>query len=133
MATDKPDIRVVSAEIVRDGCYLITQRSAKAVLPLLWEFPGGRVREGEDDRGALERALAMRLGVQIRVERRQLEVRHDYDGWSVTLAVYTCDIGDQSPRAAAVAEFAWVPPDKLSDYPFPGADQRTVSLLLRDS
>ena len=40
-------IRVVTAEIRRDGTYLITQRLPSSILPLLWEFPGGRVREGE--------------------------------------------------------------------------------------
>jgi len=39
-------IRVVAAMIEKDGKYLITQRRPTATLPLLWEFPGGRVEEG---------------------------------------------------------------------------------------
>ena len=50
----KAVIRVVAAVIEHDGRYLITQRNATAVLPLLWEFPGGRVEAGETER--LERA-----------------------------------------------------------------------------
>ena len=42
-------IRVVAGVIERSGRYLITQRRAGAVLPLLWEFPGGRVEAGETD------------------------------------------------------------------------------------
>ena len=42
-------IRVVAAVIERDGRYLITQRRPAAVLPPLWEFPGGRVEEAETD------------------------------------------------------------------------------------
>jgi 8-oxo-dGTP diphosphatase len=133
LASDKPDIRVVSAEIQRDDRYLITQRSPKAVLPLLWEFPGGRVRDGEPDEAALHRALKMRLGVDAAVGKRLLEVKHDYEGWTVTLAVYRCELGEQEPWAAAVAAFAWAGADELADYPFPGADQRTVELLLRES
>ena len=46
-------IRVVAGVIERGGRYLITQRRATAVLPLLWEFPGGRVEPGESDAQAL--------------------------------------------------------------------------------
>jgi len=42
----KRQIRVVAAQIERDGKYLITQRKPSSSLPLLWEFPGGRVEEG---------------------------------------------------------------------------------------
>jgi 8-oxo-dGTP diphosphatase len=132
MAAPGPTIRVVSAEIHRDDRYLLTQRSAHAVLPLLWEFPGGRVREGEGDRGALVRAVKHRIGVTVDVRERVLEVRHDYPDYSVVLAVYRCTIVDGEPFAHAVQALAWVSPDEFADYPFPDADQRTVDLLLAD-
>ena len=58
---EKPHVRVVAAEIQRDGLYLITQRRESAVLPLLWEFPGGRVEEGEADAEALRRGSAVQV------------------------------------------------------------------------
>lgn len=132
MKRDRPSIRVVSAEIQRDGRYLITQRSAHAVLPHLWEFPGGRVRAGETDREALVRALGDRLGVEVRPMQRVMEVSHDYPDYTVTLAVWRCEIGAEEPQAQAVAGLAWVAPDDFADYPFPGADQKTVDLLLSE-
>ena len=87
---DRPVKRVVSAEIQRGGRWLITQRSSHAVLPLLWEFPGGRVREGEQEEAALIRSLQARIGVEIEVIERLLEVRHDYEDYSVLLAVWRC-------------------------------------------
>ncbi len=54
----KPHIRVVAARIEHDGKFLITQRNPHAVLPLLWEFPGGRVEEGEADKAALVREIS---------------------------------------------------------------------------
>lgn len=128
----KPAIRVVSAEIQRSGRYLITQRSPRAVLPLLWEFPGGRVRDGESDLEALQRSVRDRIGVRVEVGRCLLEVTHDYDAYCVTLAVYRCTLGDQEPWAENVAALAWVAPEDFADYPFPGADQLTVDQLLRD-
>ncbi|MGA2451290.1 MAG: NUDIX domain-containing protein [Polyangiaceae bacterium] len=63
----KRTIRVVAAVVEQDARYLITQRRASAVLPLLWEFPGGRVEDCENDADALKRHLFHRLGVQISV------------------------------------------------------------------
>jgi 8-oxo-dGTP diphosphatase len=47
------------------GRYLITQRSKTSSLPLLWEFPGGRVQDGETDEAALKRELKERLHIDV--------------------------------------------------------------------
>ena len=60
-------IVVVAAVIESQGKYLITRRRPSAVLPLLWEFPGGKVEPGESDHRALTRELQHRLGVEIEV------------------------------------------------------------------
>ena len=60
----KDVIRVVAAVIEREGRYLITQRNAGAVLPLLWEFPGGRVESNESEEDALKREVKMRIGAE---------------------------------------------------------------------
>lgn len=133
MAAERTTVRVVSAEIHQDGRYLVTQRSARAVLPLLWEFPGGRVREDESDRAALVRALRHRIGAVVDVRDRVLEVRHEYPDYTVVLAVYRCDIASGEPFAQAVNALAWVAPEDFGDYPFPDADQKTVELLLGDT
>lgn len=132
MSARIPTLRVVSAEIQRDGRYLVTQRSETAVLPLLWEFPGGRVRDGETDREALVRALEARVGVRVRPIERVMEVTHAYDDYKVTLAVWRCELDGQEPEPRTVRALAWVAPDEFADYPFPGADQKTVDLLLAE-
>ena len=61
--TSRRTIRVVAAVVQRNDRYLITQRRATAVLPLLWEFPGGRVEDGESDAavvGAVEKVARER-------------------------------------------------------------------------
>lgn len=127
----RPAIRVVSAEIQRDRTWLIVQRSPLAVLPLLWEFPGGRVREGESDHDALSRSIRDRIGVGVKIGEKVLEVTHEYDAWSVTLCVYRC-VPEDEPWAENVAALAWVAPEDFADYPFPDADQRTVELLVKE-
>ncbi len=125
-------IRVVSAEIQRRGNYLICQRYAKAVLPLLWEFPGGRVREGQTDKDRLVEAVRHRIGVHAIVGELLLEKVHSYAEYDVTLVVYRCTI-DGEPWDNNVNAVAWVAPEDFADYPFPGADQQTVAQLLEDA
>ena len=126
----KKSIDVAAAAIVRDGCYLITQRMAKAVFPGLWEFPGGKVETGEDPAVALERELHYRLGVDAVVGEKISERVREYDGYSVTLHLYGCDIGGQEPTSENVAQVAWVASDAMADFEFVPADQDSMDRLL---
>jgi 8-oxo-dGTP diphosphatase len=127
----QPLIRLVAAVIERDGRYLITQRRSTAVLPGLWEFPGGRVEDGETDEQALRRELGERLGAEVEVKARMAHRVHDYHGYSVDLNLYQAAIKEgQEPQALRVAQVRWVPSDEFEKYPFPAADQATTDLLL---
>jgi 8-oxo-dGTP diphosphatase len=123
-------IRVVAATIERDGRYLITQRRREAVLPLLWEFPGGRVEDGESDADALRREIRERLAAEIEVGEELATMVHDYDGYSVTLVVYGARLLSEELRAARVNDCRWVPSDEFDRYAFPPADQATMDKLL---
>lgn len=124
-----PHIRIVAAEIERDGRYLITQRRQEAALPMLWEFPGGRVQEGESDSDALRRTIRDRLDAGAQIGHRVLHVTHSYEAYALDMVVYRCALIG-APRPARVNEFRWVRPDEFGQYQFPGADQQTVDALL---
>jgi mutator protein MutT len=126
-----PHIRVVAAEIERDGAYLITQRRPEADFPLLWEFPCGRVREGESDGEALRRIVDDRLGAGVQVGHRVFQVKHAYEGYTLDMVVYRCAVVGE-PTARRVASLSWVRPEDFGRYKFPGADQQTVDALLKD-
>ncbi len=126
-----PRIRVVAAEIERKGAFLITQRRPEAELPMLWEFPGGRVREAESDVEALRRCIRDRLGVEVQVGHELLHVSHAYEGYALDLVVFRCAISGE-PQPIRVHALAWVAPDDFIHYPFPKADQQTVDALLRE-
>jgi 8-oxo-dGTP diphosphatase len=124
-------LRVATAIIERQGRYLITQRRVAGTLAGLWEFPGGKVETGETDETALERAIRERLGVDAKVGRMRAHRTHHYTGYSVDLVTYETGIPpEQNPRALGVADFRWVAPRELDQYPFPPADQPTTDLLL---
>ena len=127
--SERPQIRVISAEVSDGGHYLITQRLPTASLPMMWEFPGGRVRDGESDVQALKRALLDRLGVAATIGDRVLQVTHEYDHYDLVLIVHQAELSG-CPRTKRVHALAWVSPEDFGRYPFPGADQQTVDALL---
>lgn len=121
----------MAAVIEKEGKYLITQRRVTAVLPGLWEFPGGKVEEGESDEAALRREVRERLGVDVLVKGRIASREHQYQGYKVDLNLYQAELESaHQPRALRVADFRWVGSEEFEKYPFPAADQATTDLLL---
>lgn len=126
-----PHVRVVAAVIPREDRYLITQRRPTAVLGGLWEFPGGKVEPDESDADALRREVRERLGVDVQVGACIARRTHDYDGYSVDLALYQASIEEAAqPTPVRVADCRWVKSAEFESYPFPAADQATMDLLL---
>jgi 8-oxo-dGTP diphosphatase len=127
----KEVIRVVAAVIERDGRYLITQRNAGAVLPLLWEFPGGRVEPDETEAQALAREVKGRVGVDVQVVEKIGEHHHEYAHYDVYMMMFKCTIADDAhPYPATVNDLRWVTSREFLDYDFPPADEKTMSKLL---
>ena len=127
----KKTIRVVAAVVEHEGRYLITQRRETAVLPLLWEFPGGKVEQGERDEDALKRELRERLDAEAKIGKKLGEKVHDYDGYRVALALYQAVLEEGKPLTAKrVKDFRWVTSTEFDQYPFPDADQQTMDQLL---
>jgi len=123
-------IRVVGAMIEKDGRYLITQRPPTASLPMLWEFPGGRVEEGETDEAALARELEEEMAISVRVGERVIHVEHAYASYDIDFCVYRCELRAGAIQHIRVNDHRWVRPEDLDQYEFPAADEKTVARLL---
>ena len=115
---------VVAALIRREGRVLVSRRRADQSMPLLWEFPGGKVEPGEDPRQALAREVREELGCAVAVGRIHEVVFHAYPDFDLYMLVYPCDIVGGAPSAVEVAEVAWVEAARLptldllpADYP----------------
>ena len=123
-------IRVVAAVIEQDGRYLITQRRPSAVLALLWEFPGGRVEEGESDAQALKREVFHRLGAQIECGKLISFVSHPYEHYTVDLFLYECKLISPTLEARNVNAYKWVASSDFDQYEFTPADEASMDKLL---
>ncbi|WP_375498086.1 (deoxy)nucleoside triphosphate pyrophosphohydrolase [uncultured Jatrophihabitans sp.] len=112
-------LEVVAAAIVLDGQVLAARRSRPVDLAGRWEFPGGKVEPGEDDRAALTRECREELGVEIEVGRQLVSASDE----RVTLALYAAvlDAGTPEPgdshdelrwlTASTLASVDWLPID----------------------
>ena len=116
--------------VAREGRYLITQRRATAILPLLWEFPGGRVEAGESDAEALRRELRERLEADIQVGQLISFVSHRYDHYTVELYLYECALDSRELSIRAVHDVRWVRSDEFERYEFTPADEASMAQLL---
>jgi 8-oxo-dGTP diphosphatase len=126
-------IRVVGAMLEKEsGRYLITQRRKTAALPLLWEFPGGRVHEGETDEAALLREMKERLGIDIVVDAKAATTHHEYPDYDLDFSVFHCRLQPTSGPVSSekVNDHRWVQLSEMGQYKFPDADARTLAKLL---
>ncbi len=123
-------IVVVGAMIEQDGKYLITQRSPRGSLPLLWEFPGGRVEEGESNEAALARELKEEMGIEVEVRHEAMHVHHNYEDYDIDFRVFRCRLTGGTINHLRVNDHQWVAPTELDQYEFPAADQKTFEQLL---
>jgi 8-oxo-dGTP diphosphatase len=123
-------VRVVAAVVESEGRYLITQRRPGAVLPLLWEFPGGRVEADESDADALRREVKFRLGVDIEVRQLISFVSHPYERYTVDLFLYECRLRSGELAANNVSAFRWVSSAEFDQYAFTPADEASMNKLL---
>jgi len=121
-------ILVVAAVIEREDRFLVTRRQDGVHLAGLWEFPGGKVADGESHTAALRREIHEELDVEIIVRDLVLETSHDYPERVVTLFFYRCDLIG-SPRPMIGQEMAWVTRTELPTLNFPPADDELIRRL----
>src|SRR5579864_7975777 len=118
---------VVAAGVVCErGRVLLSRRKTGTHLAGLWEFPGGKVEDGEDPRAALRRELEEELGVLVRVGEILDVTFHRYEDAdkAVLLLFFEAERepGSSEPRAIDVAEVGWFGPGDLDPAAFPPAD-----------
>jgi 8-oxo-dGTP diphosphatase len=128
-------IRVAAGILQWEGRVLVCQRKRGDRFGLKWEFPGGKLKEGESSEEALLRELEEELGVSVLVEAiRQLEVvRHSYpDGLEVEIHFCSVERFAGEPRNLAFEEIAWVSPETMGHLDFLDADRPLVARIARE-
>ncbi|MEP6643263.1 MAG: (deoxy)nucleoside triphosphate pyrophosphohydrolase [Acidobacteriaceae bacterium] len=122
--------RVVAALILKESKILICQRTRHQVMPLKWEFPGGKIEEGEQPRNALHRELDEELGIDAVIADEIARIQHQYpSGNSVELRFFTVREYRGKIENRIFRDIRWVEPAELPSFDFLEADLELVKDL----
>jgi 8-oxo-dGTP diphosphatase len=122
--------RVVAAVIVQDGKILVCQRTRHQTMPMKWEFPGGKIEEGEQPRDALRRELEEELGIDATIGDEIARIKHEYKGGSsVELRFYLVQEFRREIENRIFRDMQWAHPKDLPSFDFLEADLTLVADL----
>ena len=132
MNTPQPLVLVVAAAVVDpDGRVLIAQRPEGRSMAGLWEFPGGKIENGERPEDALIRELREELDIAVKEACLApfTFASHTYGAFHLLMPLYVCRRWDGTPQSRHHAALKWVRPKDMKDYPMPAADLPLIPLL----
>jgi len=122
--------QVVAALIFKDGKVLVCQRTRHQTMPLKWEFPGGKIEEGEQPRDALRRELDEELGIEASVGDEVARIRHQYkNGSSVELRFFVVRDYKGELENKIFKDMRWADRTELPSFDFLEADLELVKDL----
>jgi len=119
-------LHVACAIIERNGKVLATQRNSTMSLPHKWEFPGGKIKDGERPDECLKREIHEELGIEITIGQSLSSITHQYSTFVITLYPFICKISTGEITLHEHKAITWLCPDKLHELDWAEAD---LSLL----
>ena len=115
----------------QNGELLIDQRLETSSMGGLWEFPGGKRNSDESIENTIKREFKEELGIVVKVGAKLISFEHTYTHKKLYFTVHICEWVSGEPKPLASQKLLWVPPDKLSEFPFPAANTKIISELYK--
>jgi 8-oxo-dGTP diphosphatase len=119
----------VGVIVGKDGTILIAKRPEKTHQGGLWEFPGGKVEQGETLFNALKRELQEELAIEVVSTEPLIKIRHDYGDKVVLLDVHKVTQFSGQPQGNEGQPIQWVTPAALHNYEFPAANRPIITAI----
>ncbi|MFN3664414.1 (deoxy)nucleoside triphosphate pyrophosphohydrolase [Yoonia sp.] len=119
------------ALIDADGRVLLAQRPEGKAMAGLWEFPGGKVEQGETPEAALIRELHEELGIGTWASclAPLTFASHAYADFHLLMPLFACRKWEGTPQSREGQALKWVRPNDLRNYPMPAADVPLIPIL----
>jgi 8-oxo-dGTP diphosphatase len=115
-------IHVACAIIEENGWVLAAQRNESGRMPLKWEFPGGKIHEGESPEECLKREVMEEMGARLEIKRALPPASHDYADFSVTLYPFVCSLVTKEITLHEHKAIKWLLPEELLTLDWAEAD-----------
>jgi len=114
-----------------DGRVLIAQRPEGKAMAGLWEFPGGKIEDGERPEDTLIRELREELAIEVKEACLApfTFASHRYEDFDLLMPLYVCRRWEGTPQPQEHSQLKWVRPRELADYPMPAADVPLIPML----
>ena len=129
--------RVVAAVVVAEGCpgegtKMLCMQRTRSRYPYIserWEFPGGKVEDGESDHEALLREIREEMDWDIFVGPKLGTIDYDYPDFSITITAYLCKPGDGPFKLLDHLNYKWLTRNELDDLNWTAADRELLQFL----
>ena len=121
----------VVAGILRDydGRVLITERIGDHAFAGLWEFPGGKIKDGEEPLSALKRELGEELGIEVLTQTLFMNLEHNYPDRLVSIDFYLINTWTNVPKGRDGQALKWLRPDAIEEELLLPADGPVIQAL----
>lgn len=130
MSETKKTIRVVAA-IITDGERILATQRGYGAFKGMWEFPGGKIEEGEMPEQALQREIKEELQLEIAIQRFVSEVHYEYPDFILNMDCYLCNIVGGKMSLMEHQAAVWLVPEELTTVEWLPADVELVEQLRR--
>lgn len=121
-------IEVVAAILHKDGAYLATQRGY-GEFEGMWEFPGGKIEQGETPEIALKREIQEELNVDIVIEKYFCTISYNYTSFHLIMHCYLCGIKSGEIKLQEHRSAKWLSIDAIDDVVWLPADKDVINKL----
>lgn len=127
--TQVPHYTVTAAVFRRGGKILLAKRPSTGLLGSMWEFPGGKVEDGESLEDCLARQIREELDTGILVGESFGTYQHAYTHFRITVHAFLCELTDGEPKLLKTARLAWISLIELDNYPMGKVDRLIANRL----
>jgi len=124
-----PQYHIAVGIVFRNNRVLITRRQTDGLLGGLWEFPGGKIKDGESAPEACVREIKEEVNLVVQPVDFLARVKHAYTHFRIIMEVFCCAYVSGRLRLNGPADYRWIHPHEIDHYPFPKANHKFIPRL----